>query len=62
MTISFIKNYEGDRDTLWIYFVLYNFCRTHASLGQIPSQAAGLAKKKYNMAWILDPSDRLGDR
>ena len=61
MTISFIKNYEGNRDTLWIYFVLHNFCRTHGSLRQMPSQTAGLAERKYDMAWILDPSDWLGD-
>ena len=62
LTNAFSKNYEGNRDALWIYFVWFNFYRDHGSLRQTSAQAAVLADRKYETARILDRFDRLGNR
>ena len=41
-----------------IYFVHYNFIRVHESLGTTPAVAAGIAKKKYDMEWLLRKIDK----
>ena len=41
-----------------LYFVHYNFIRLHESLGTTPAVAAGIAKKPYNMEWLLRKIDK----
>ncbi len=39
---------------LSLYFVHYNFCRSHKSLkGASPAMAAGVSKTLHDMEWIV---------
>ena len=42
LTNAFSKKLENHCNALAIYFVFYNFCRKHKTLGMTPAQAARL--------------------
>ena len=51
---GFSKKFVNHCHALALYFVYYNFCREHRTLGTTPAVAAGLAEYKYNLRWIID--------
>ena len=65
-TNAFSKTFENHRYALALYFVHYNFCRPHKSLGTTPAVKAGLAEFSYEPRWIVElinertPSPRRG--
>ena len=54
---SFSKKLQNHKYALALYFVWYNFCRPHSTLGTTPAVAAGLVDKKYEMRHIIDMAD-----
>ena len=52
-TNAFSKRVERHRRMLAIFFVFYNFCRVHQTLGTTPAVAAGLATAPYDLEWII---------
>ena len=58
LTNAFSKKVQNHIYALALYFVWYNFCRTHKSLGgESPAQAAGLADSPRDMRWVVDLID-----
>lgn len=54
LTNAFSKKVENHTHALSLYFVWYNFCRQHKSLGGVsPAMAAGVADTLHDMAWIV---------
>ena len=54
LTNAFSKKIQNHGHALALYFVWYNFCRPHKSLGgDTPAMAAGLADEPYGFDWIL---------
>ena len=53
-TNAFSKKFENHGHALALYFVWYNFCRYHRTLGTTPAVASGLAEYKYDMRWIVE--------
>ena len=53
LTNAFSKKLENHCHALALYFVWYNWCRVHKTLGQTPAQTAGLADRTYGMDWIV---------
>ena len=53
LTNAFSKKLENHCHALALYFVWYNWCRPHKTLGQTPAQASGLADREYGMDWIV---------
>lgn len=53
------KTMESHVAALAIYFVHYNFCRPHMSLGTFttPAMAAGLADEMYDFEWMVRLAD-----
>ena len=53
------KKLENHYLALALYFVRYNFCRTHSSLGTLatPAMASGLSDRPYSMDWLLSLID-----
>ncbi len=52
-TNAFSKKLERHEHMLAIFFVYYNFCRAHMTLGKTPAMAAGLAEEPYDLEWIV---------
>ena len=42
LTNAFSKKFENHCHALALYFVFYNFCRVHKTLGATPAMASGL--------------------
>ncbi len=57
-TNAFSKKLDFHRYMLAIYFVYYNFCRVHRSLGKTPAVEAGLTDTIYPIAWIGELIDK----
>ena len=58
LTNAFSKKVQNHIYALALYFVWYNFCRAHKSLGgETPAQAAGLADSPRDMRWVVDLID-----
>lgn len=58
LTNAFSKKFENHCHALALYFVFYNFCRQHKSLGGIsPAMAAGVTDRLYSMEWIVSLID-----
>lgn len=54
LTNAFSKKFDNHCHALALYFVWYNFCRQHKSLGGIsPAMAAGLSDALHDMEWIV---------
>ncbi len=54
LTNAFSKKFENHCHALALYFVFYNFCRQHKSLGGIsPAMAAGVSDTLHDMEWIV---------
>ena len=53
LTNVFSKKFDNHCHALALYFVHYNFCRKHKTLGMTPAQAAGLSEEKHDMEWIV---------
>lgn len=54
---GFSKKLWNHKHMLSLYFVWYNFCRPHLSLGMTPAMAAGLADYPRDLRWIVDLID-----
>lgn len=57
LTNAHSKKYEQHLYALALYFMHYNFCRKHQTLGMTPAMAAGLTDKQHDMAWIVGKID-----
>jgi len=57
LTNAFSKKLENHIHMLSLYFLYYNFVRTHLTLETTPAVAAGLADEAYTMGWIVDLVD-----
>ncbi len=53
LTNAFSKKFDNHCHALALYFVFYNFCRKHKTLGMTPAMAAGLTDQKRDMEWIV---------
>lgn len=54
LTNAFSKKIDNHMHALALYFVWYNFCRQHKSLGGVsPAMAAGVTDTLRDMAWIV---------
>lgn len=62
LTNAFSKKIENHVHALALYFVYYNFCRDHETLGRTPAQAAGLADWRRDIRWIGDLVDEFYGR
>ena len=57
LTNAFSKKFENDCHALALYFVFYNFCRVHKTLGATPAMAAGLTDRIMKMADVAQLID-----
>ena len=58
LTNAFSKKLENHLHMLSLYFVHYNFCRQHKSLGGVsPAMAAGVSDTLRDMEWIVSLID-----
>ena len=57
LTNAFSKKFENNCHALALYFVFYNFCRVHKTLGATPAMAAGLVDKVLKMADVVGMID-----
>jgi len=58
LTNAFSKKLENHLHMLSLYFVHYNFCRQHKSLGGIsPAMAAGVTDTLHDMEWVVSLID-----
>ena len=53
LTNAFSKKFENHCHALALYFVFYNFCRVHKTLGATPAMAAGVLDRVMNMADVV---------
>ena len=53
LTNAFSKKFENHCHALALYFVFYNFCRVHKTLGATPAMAAGLVDRVLKMADVV---------
>jgi IS1 family transposase len=53
LTNAFSKKFENHCHALALYFVFYNFCRVHKTLGATPAMAAGLLDRVMKMADVV---------
>jgi IS1 family transposase len=53
LTNAFSKKFENHCHALALYFVFYNFCRFHKTLGATPAMAAGLVDKVLKMTDVV---------
>jgi IS1 family transposase len=57
LTNAFSKKFENHCHALALYFVFYNFCRVHKTLGATPAMAAGLVDRVLKMADVVELID-----
>jgi IS1 family transposase len=53
LTNAFSKKFENHCHALALYFVFYNFCRVHKTLGVTPAMAAGVANVVMKMSDVV---------
>lgn len=53
LTNAFSKKFENHCHALALYFVFYNFCRIHKTLGVTPAMAAGVANVVMKMSDVV---------
>ena len=57
LTNGFSKKLENHLHMLSLYFVHYNFVRTHKTLRMTPAMAAGVSDTLHDMAWLVGITD-----
>jgi IS1 family transposase len=57
LTNAFSMKFENHCHALALYFVFYNFCRVHKTLGATPAMAAGLVDKVLKMTDVVNMID-----
>jgi IS1 family transposase len=57
LTNAFSKKFENHCHALALYFVFYNFCRVHKTLGATPAMAAGLIDRVMKMTDVVELID-----
>ena len=58
-TNGFSKKIQNHIHMCSLYFLYYNFCRSHMSLkGQTPAMKAGIFEWEYDIGWIVDLIDQ----
>src|SRR5947209_18784366 len=57
LTNAFSKKFENHCHALALYFVFYNFCRVHKTLGVTPAMAAGLVDRVLHMKNVVEMID-----
>jgi hypothetical protein len=58
LTNGFSKKFENHCHALALYFVFYNFCRVHKTLGATPAMASGMIDRVMKMSDIVGLIDR----
>jgi len=53
LTNAFSKKFENHCHALALYFVFYNFCRVHKTLGATPAMAAGLIDRVMKITDVV---------
>ncbi|MBU6463893.1 MAG: IS1 family transposase [Bradyrhizobium sp.] len=53
LTNAFSKKFENHCHALALYFVFYNFCRVHKTLGATPAMASGLIDRVMKMTDVV---------
>ncbi len=53
LTNTFSKKFKNHCHALALYFVFYNFCRVHKTLGVTPAMAAGVVSVVMKMADVV---------
>src|SRR5246127_5686774 len=53
LTNAFSKKFENHCHALALYFVFYNFCRVHKTLGATPAMTAGLIDRVMKMTDVV---------
>jgi IS1 family transposase len=53
LTNAFSKKFENHCHALALYFVFYNFCRVHETLGATPAMASGLMDRIMKMSDVV---------
>ena len=53
---GFSRKKANLRAALALYFAYYNFCRMHKSIRMTPAMAAGIARKPWSLADLLEAS------
>jgi hypothetical protein len=53
LTNAFSKKFENHCHALALYFVFYNFCRVHKTLGATPAMASGLIDRIMTMTNVV---------
>jgi hypothetical protein len=53
LTNAFSKKFENHCHALALYFVWYNFCRVHKTLGVTPAMAAGVRETVMKMTDVV---------
>ncbi|MCY3621732.1 MAG: IS1 family transposase [Gammaproteobacteria bacterium] len=56
-TNAFSKRLEKHSAMVALFFLYYNFCRKHRSLGITPAVAAGVDTEQHDLAWIIGLMD-----
>ena len=56
-TNAFSKKLENYTYALSLYFVFYNFCRTHKTLSVTPAMAAGVTQRLWSFDDVLAKID-----
>lgn len=59
LTNAFSKKVENHGHALSLYFMFYNFCRIHTTLGVTPAMQAGIADRVWEMADVVRMMDSL---
>lgn len=63
LTNAFSKKFDNHCHALSLYFVWYNFCRQHKSLGGIsPAMEAGVTDTLHDMEWIVGLIDARAEK
>jgi IS1 family transposase len=57
LTNAFSKKFENHCHALALYFVFYNFCRVHKTLGATPAMAAGLTDRIMKVMDVVELID-----
>jgi IS1 family transposase len=57
LTNAFSKKFENHCHALALYFVFYNFCRVHKTLGVTPAMASGLVETVMDMTDVATMID-----